>query len=42
MAAVVMVIAMGLGGFKFKKSERLNHAVAGSTILLCGLSIAFL
>lgn len=42
MTAAVMIIVMGMGGLKLKRFERFNHAVAGGTILLCGLSIAFL
>lgn len=42
MTLVVAVSVMGLKSIKLKRFERFSHAMAGSTILLCGLGIAFL
>lgn len=42
MTLMVTITALGLKAFKFTRFERYNHAFAGSTILVCGLSVAFL
>ncbi len=42
MTLVVIVSVLGLKSVKLKRFERFNHAMAGSTILLCGLGVAFL
>jgi len=42
MTLAVMVVSLGMNTIKLKRFERFNHAVAGSTILICGLSVAFL
>lgn len=42
MTAMVMIATLGLNTLDLGRFERFNHAVAGGTVLLCGLSIAFL
>jgi nickel/cobalt exporter len=42
MTLVVFTAVQGLKNLKFKRFERFGHAVAGSTILACGLGVAFL
>lgn len=42
MTVAVMIVSAGISTVKLKRFERFNHAVAGSTILVCGLSVAFL
>lgn len=42
MTLVVSVSLLGLKSVKLKRFERFSHAMAGSTILLCGLGITFL
>jgi nickel/cobalt exporter len=42
MTVAVMVVSLGINTVKLKRFERFNHAVAGSTVLVCGLSVAFL
>lgn len=41
MTLVVAVSLMGLKTIKLKRFERFGHAMAGSTILLCGLGVTF-
>ena len=38
----VAIAVKGLQSIKLKRFERYGHAVAGSTILVCGLAVAFL
>ena len=42
MLAMVMISLRGLSFLPLKRIERYTHAVAGATILLCGVSIIFL
>lgn len=42
MTVVVVVVTLGINTVKLGRFERFNHAVAGSTIFVCGLSVAFL
>jgi nickel/cobalt exporter len=42
MTLVVSISVLGLKTVKLKRFERFNHAMAGSTILVCGLCVAFL
>ena len=42
MTLTVAIAVAGLGAVRFKGFERFGHAVAGSTILACGLAIVFL
>lgn len=42
MLSVVLVVSSGINFIPAKKLERYVHAVAGATILLCGISIQFL
>jgi len=42
MLLTVAVTLRGLALFRIRKLERYAHAMAGSTILLCGLGVAFL
>lgn len=42
MLAMVMVSLKGLSFLPLKRIERYTHAIAGATILLCGISIVFL
>jgi nickel/cobalt exporter len=42
MTLVVGVSVLGLKSIKLERFERFNHAMAGSAILVCGLSVAFL
>jgi len=42
MLASVMLLRSGLVLLPMKKIERFSHAIAGATILICGLSIQFL
>ena len=42
MTVVVVAAMIGLKAVKLKRFERFSHAIAGSTVLVCGLSVAFL
>ena len=42
MLAIVMLSAAGVSFVPFKRLERFSHAIAGATILICGLAIVFL
>ena len=42
MSLAVIVASLGIRAIKLKRFERYSHAVAGSTILVCGISVAFL
>jgi len=42
MVAAVMLSAWGLSFIKMPKIEHFSHAIAGSTILMCGASMVFL
>ena len=42
MLTIVMLSAAGVSFVPFKRLERFSHAIAGATILLCGLAIVFL
>jgi len=42
MTAVVFLAISGLESLRFKRFERYGHAVAGSTLLACGLAVVFL
>ena len=42
MTVAVMIVSLGINTIKLRRFERFNHAVAGTTILVCGLSVAFL
>ncbi len=42
MILAVSLSVLGLKNFKLKSFERYGHAIAGSTILACGLGVAFL
>ena len=42
MLGVVLVGAYGLNYSPLKKAERYSHAIAGFTILMCGMSVQFL
>ena len=42
MTAVVVAASIGLRAVKLKPLERFSHAIAGGTILMCGLSMVFL
>jgi len=42
MMAVVLTASFGIKFLPLKKMERYTHAIAGATILLCGVSIQFL
>ena len=39
MLAVVMAAAWGIGFARFRKMERYGHALAGGTVLACGIAI---
>jgi hypothetical protein len=44
-ATMLSVVLLTISGFKLipvEKFERFSHAIAGVTILLCGISIQFL
>jgi nickel/cobalt transporter (NicO) family protein len=42
MMSIVMISAFGISFVPLSKMERYTHALAGATILLCGVSIQFL
>jgi len=42
MVAAVMLSVWGLSFIKMPKIEHFSHAIAGSTILMCGASMVFL
>ena len=42
MMLAVLLAVLGLRNIKLKPFERYSHALAGSTILACGLAVAFL
>lgn len=42
MLAVVMLARKGIVSFEFPWLQRYSHAIAGATILICGLAIQFL
>jgi nickel/cobalt exporter len=42
MLTIVMLSSTGVSFVPFKRLERFSHAIAGATILLCGLAIVFL
>jgi hypothetical protein len=42
MLGVVLATTMGVALLPMKHLERYNHALAGATILLCGIAIQFL
>ena len=42
MLVTVATVTLGLGRLKFRRFERFGHALAGSTILACGLAVALL
>ena len=42
MMSIVMISAFGISFVQISKLERYTHALAGATILLCGISIQFL
>jgi len=42
MTLAVTLTALGISAVKFRRFEHYSHAVAGSTVLVCGLSVAFL
>ena len=42
MMCVVMISTFGISFVPLSKMERYTHALAGATILLCGISIQFL
>ncbi|MBL7138516.1 MAG: sulfite exporter TauE/SafE family protein [Bacteroidales bacterium] len=42
MMTIVLISSFGIQFLPLKKMERYMHAIAGATILLCGLSIQFL
>jgi sulfite exporter TauE/SafE len=42
MVLAVFLAVLGLRNFKLKSFERYGHAIAGSTILACGLAVVFL
>lgn len=42
MLGVVLISVWGLKAVKLPKLERFGHAMAGGTVLVCGLSIRFL
>ena len=42
MTGVVMIVSLGINTIKLRRFERFSHAVAGTTILVCGLGVAFL
>lgn len=42
MTAVVIAATVGLKAIKLDRFERFSHAIAGGTVLICGLSVAFL
>jgi nickel/cobalt exporter len=42
MMSIVLLSAFGMSFLPFSKLERYTHAIAGATILLCGVSIQFL
>lgn len=42
MLAVVMLARKGVSSFEFPWLQRYSHAIAGATILICGLAIQFL
>ncbi len=42
MMTIVLVSSFGIQFLPMKKLERYTHAIAGATILICGLSIQFL
>ncbi len=42
---MLIIVALGVKGFSFipmKKMQRYSHAIAGATILLCGVAIVFI
>jgi sulfite exporter TauE/SafE len=42
MMLTVAAVTLGLGRLKLRRFERFGHALAGSTILACGLAVALL
>ncbi len=42
MTMMVILVSLGLKTIKLSRFEHYSHAVAGSTILVCGLSVVFL
>ena len=42
MMTIVLISSFGIQFIPLKKMERYTHAIAGATILLCGISIQFL
>jgi sulfite exporter TauE/SafE len=42
MLVIVMLAKKGVSSFEFPSLQRYSHAIAGATILLCGLAIQFL
>ena len=42
MTLAVTLTALGLSAVRFRRFEHYSHAVAGSAVLVCGLSVAFL
>ena len=42
MLVIVMLARRGARFFEFPSLQRYSHAIAGATILLCGLAIQFL
>lgn len=42
MTTIVMVSCLGLAKLEMKKTERYGHAIAGASILVCGLGMQFL
>jgi nickel/cobalt transporter (NicO) family protein len=42
MLGVVLVSAYGISFVRIAKLDRYTHAMAGATILLCGVAIQFL
>ena len=42
MTLAVILATLGLKAVRFRRFEHYSHAVAGSAILVCGLSVAFL
>jgi sulfite exporter TauE/SafE len=42
MSLIVLTTYLGLARFEIKGAERFGHAIAGASILVCGLGMAFL
>jgi hypothetical protein len=42
MTLAVIIASLGIRAVKLNRFERYSHAVAGSAILVCGISVVFL